>query len=193
MMMKRMLRRASLIPMLAVIGVAAHAAKQQPPAQQPEAPTSSSRPQAQPQSGVRFLTQQSGRQMLSSNLVGMPVVNQTGDPIGDVGNLVIDTSGHLVGVVVKTGGFLGLGAKRVALPLDEIRLDPGQKNAIVNLTKSDFQNAPAYATIAEQNRTPEAQPQQSPAQQRHNGTPPPPPEHTGAPANRAMPPHVNEK
>lgn len=192
-MMKRMLLRASLISMLAAIGVAANAAKQQPSLQQPDALAQNSSTQAQPQSATRFLTQQSGRQMLSSNLIGIPVVNQTGDPIGNVGNLVIDESGHLVGVVVKTGGFLGLGAKRVALPLNEIRLDPGQKSAIVHLSKSDLQNAPAYATIAEQDRTPEAKAQQSPAQQDHNATPPPPPEHTGAPANRAMPPRVNEK
>lgn len=192
-MMKRMLLRVSLIPILAVISVAANAAKQQPPLQQPDAPMPNSAMHTQPQSGTRFLTHQSGRQMLSSNLVGIPVVNQTGNPIGNVGNLVIDKSGRLVGVVVKIGGFLGLGAKRVALPLNEIRLDPGQKSAIVNLSKSDLQNAPAYATIAEQDRTPEAKAQQSPAQQDHNATPPPPPQHTGAPVNRAMPPRVNEK
>lgn len=192
-MMKRMLLRASLIPMLAVISVAANGAKQQPPLQQPDAPAPNSATQAQPQSGTRFLAQQSGRQMLSSNLIGIPVVNQTGNPIGNVGNLVIDESGRLVGVVVKIGGFLGLGAKRVALPLNEIRLDPGQKSAVVHLSKSDLRNAPAYATIAEQNRTPEAKAQQSPTQQDHNATPPPPPEHTGAPANRAMPPRVNER
>lgn len=192
-MMTRVLLRASLISLFAVFSMAASAAKQQPPLQERGAPASSSPTPVEPQSGTRFLTQQSGRQMLSSNLIGIPVVNQTGDPIGNVVNLVIDESGRLVGVVVKIGGFLGLGAKRVALPLNEIRLDPGQKSAIVHLSKSDLQNAPAYATIAEQNRTPEAKAQQSPAQQDHNATPPPPPEHTGAPANRAMPPRVNEK
>lgn len=53
-------------------------------------------------------------------IIGLPVVTSDGQRIGDVEKVVAADDGSMKEVLVKTGGFLGFGAKRVAIPVDKI-------------------------------------------------------------------------
>lgn len=67
-----------------------------------------------------FLTYQEGSQLLGSGLMGADVQGPDGESIGTVDDLVLDTDGQIQAVVVGVGGFLGIGAKDVAIMNDRL-------------------------------------------------------------------------
>jgi sporulation protein YlmC with PRC-barrel domain len=116
--------------------------------------------------GEKFITEESGQQMLSSNIVGMSVTNSNNDDIGKIDNLLLNKNGNLTGVVVSVGGFLGIGSKHIALPMSEVQINPGQKQAMVSLSKDDLKNAPDFKTKEDQQKEQKQAAQKSKAQQR---------------------------
>ncbi|MCK0168850.1 PRC-barrel domain-containing protein [Jannaschia sp. S6380] len=58
-----------------------------------------------------------------SDLVGMNVLSETGDDVGEIDSLVMANGGLLA--VVGVGGFLGLGEHEVAIPLDRFAMTDG--------------------------------------------------------------------
>ncbi|NJM33655.1 MAG: PRC-barrel domain containing protein [Rhodomicrobium sp.] len=80
------------------------------------------------------------------NYIGQPIVNSTGEKIGDINDVLFDRTGKITTVVIGVGGFLGLGEKWVALPFEAITY--GEKDGIrqimVPLTKEVLKAAPDY-------------------------------------------------
>jgi sporulation protein YlmC with PRC-barrel domain len=68
-----------------------------------------------------FMTQAQPGQWQVSNLEGLEVYNSNNENIGDISELILDRSGKVQAVVVGVGGFLGVGAREVAFPFDQIR------------------------------------------------------------------------
>lgn len=85
-------------------------------------------------------------QVRAEKLIGMDVVNATGEEIGSVDDLVLDESGKITGLVVKTGGFLGLGGKSVAIAWQDIQSAISAENVTISLTKEELDQAPAFKT-----------------------------------------------
>lgn len=75
-----------------------------------------------------------------AELIGMNVVSDTGEDVGEVDNFVLidDTLRAVVGV----GGFLGLGEHEVALDLSELQFDG--ENLVVSYTKEELEAMPEY-------------------------------------------------
>lgn len=46
------------------------------------------------------------------------------DNIGSIEDVVLDSSGQMVGIVAEVGGFLDIGDKHVMLPVEDVRLVP---------------------------------------------------------------------
>ena len=84
-----------------------------------------------------------------ANYVGKPIVNATGEKIGDINDVLFDRSGKITTVVIGVGGFLGLGEKRVALPFEAITYseEDGKRLIMVPLTKETLQEAPEFKLI----------------------------------------------
>ena len=63
--------------------------------------------------------------------------------VGKIVDIVLDRD-KAVYAIVSVGGFLGIGAKRVAIPFDE--LQPGEKKTILmsSATKDQLKAMPAY-------------------------------------------------
>jgi len=59
-------------------------------------------------------------QHLALELLGRTVVNQQGEFLGEVEDLVIDPNGRIVGVVMTRGGFFGFGAHKVAIRWSQV-------------------------------------------------------------------------
>ncbi|MDT0683543.1 PRC-barrel domain-containing protein [Roseicyclus sp. F158] len=51
-------------------------------------------------------------------------VGDNWNDIGEIEDVVLDTSGQMVGIVAEIGGFLDIGDKHVFIPVDNVRLVP---------------------------------------------------------------------
>jgi putative membrane protein len=71
----------------------------------------------------------------ANDLIGQLVVNQNGDNVGEIYDIVFNASDQAVLAVVSVGGFLGIGEKNVAVPFEQ--LQPGDNEAILMSTASE--------------------------------------------------------
>jgi sporulation protein YlmC with PRC-barrel domain len=81
-------------------------------------------------------------------LVGKSVYNLDGKAIGSISDFVVDTrtSGDkpITYAVVGVGGFLGLGKKDVAIPIDHMRLQGDRIQVSSNVTEDQLKRMPEY-------------------------------------------------
>ncbi|UYN96532.1 MAG: PRC-barrel domain-containing protein [Enhydrobacter sp.] len=79
-------------------------------------------------------------------LIGADVKNKAGDKVGDVEDVYLDKSGRIDTVVVSVGGFLGVGAKNVAVKWNEIQLgrDGNDVTLSTDWTKDSLKAMPDY-------------------------------------------------
>lgn len=98
------------------------------------------------QPATAFVTTQSTGEWRANNYIGQPVVNASGEKIGDVNDLVFDKSGKISTVVVGIGGFLGMGEKNVGMGYETLTYTDkdGQRTIMVPLTKEALLAAPGY-------------------------------------------------
>ncbi len=69
-----------------------------------------------------WITQLQPDQWQASNLEGLDVYSSNnGDKIGDISELIFDSSGRAQAVVIEVGGYLGIGERAIAVPFDQIR------------------------------------------------------------------------
>ncbi len=81
----------------------------------------------------------------SSTITGDKVVNRQGENLGDIKDLMIDTSnGRIAYAVLEFGGFLGLGSKLFAVPLSAMEVDTENKCFIFDQSKESLQTAPGF-------------------------------------------------
>ena len=104
------------------------------------------------------IERQAADETLSSAWIGLPVITREGgeeQQIGAVEELLLDDEHALTGLVVEIGGFLGLGATRVALSADALDLrdtDGTPTAAVVYLTRAQLESAPTFKTWVVQQR-----------------------------------------
>jgi len=82
----------------------------------------------------------------ASKVVGLKVVNNGDDAIGEIGEVLLDESGKISGVVVDVGGFLGIATHPVKLGWNDIKLvnKDGALRAVVNMDKNALKQMPEY-------------------------------------------------
>jgi sporulation protein YlmC with PRC-barrel domain len=102
-----------------------------------------------------YLTQQSDTQVSANDYIGKQIYNSSNESIGDVNDLILEENGGIVAAVVGVGGFLGIGAKDVALPVDKITMArDAENNNQVRLTTTEtaeaLQAAPEFKSLADQ-------------------------------------------
>ncbi|TFF23092.1 hypothetical protein E3C22_11670 [Jiella endophytica] len=89
-------------------------------------------------------------QYLSENLIGANVYSGPGedaDDIGGINDLVLASSGKVEAAVVGVGGFLGIGEKEVALPLDQLQMSRDENDEpriTAALDKEALEKAPEF-------------------------------------------------
>ena len=80
-------------------------------------------------------------------LIGMPVVNDTSEKLGDINYLLVNPSGQITTAVVGVGGFLGVGEKNVGFAYASLTLVPdgqGKRQARIATTKAQLEAAPKF-------------------------------------------------
>lgn len=114
----------------------------------------------QPQSGAAsFLAEQQEGHWLTSNLIGRNVLTPDGDTIGQVAALEIGPEGQVTSLVMTVGGFLGLGARQVAVPfevVEHITGEPGDHQLILATTAEEIEAAPDFKTLVQKRQEEEA-------------------------------------
>ena len=80
-----------------------------------------------------------------SKIVGLAIKNNQGESLGSVENLLVDLrSGHIVAVVVASGGFLGIGDELSMAPPAAFQFNPDHDNLRLDATKETLVNAPHF-------------------------------------------------
>ena len=110
--------------------------EQQQPAQPPQAATRSETT-TQQASGLAAL----GRR----GLIGKTIYGQGGDSIAEIDD-VVAVNGGIQAVLVDVGGFLGFGAKTVAIALTDLELR-GDRIVGPKLTEEGLEAMPAYSGV----------------------------------------------
>jgi sporulation protein YlmC with PRC-barrel domain len=85
--------------------------------------------------------------ILASNFIGSAVYSTANENIGDINDLVFDAEGKVNAAVIGVGGFLGMGEKDVAVPLDKITLTKDENGAmkhVIAATREQLDAAPAF-------------------------------------------------
>lgn len=115
------------------------------------APTSSAAAPSTPSSGsAQFVTKQSADQHLASKFKGTDVVGSDDKKIGDVSDVLFDKDKKILAYIVGVGGFLGIGAKDVAIdpaafqPVAGTDTNASDFKLRLSMTKDELNAAPAF-------------------------------------------------
>src|SRR5579871_1199358 len=81
----------------------------------------------------------------ASTLTGDSVKNLQGEALGDLKDIMIDTStGSIAYGVLSFGGILGMGEKLFAVPWSAIQVDGQNKQLLLNVAKDRLKDAPGF-------------------------------------------------
>jgi sporulation protein YlmC with PRC-barrel domain len=99
-----------------------------------------------------LVTQLQSDQWQASKLEGLNVYSSNnGDKIGDINELIFDSSGKVQAVVIGVGGYLGIGERDVAVPFDQIKLVNEPRGTATGTTTGEARLAgtsPGGGTVA---------------------------------------------
>ena len=79
-----------------------------------------------------------------TQIIGASVFNDAGERIGAVDDLVMIEGDKVSVAVIGVGGFLGLGAKLVAVPYQQLKRD-GDKLVLPGVTKDALEAMPTFS------------------------------------------------
>ena len=87
-----------------------------------------------------------GRKSLSATtLIGDRVVNRKGEDLGKIEDFMLDPEQGRVGyAVLSFGGFLGMGDKLFAVPMQALKLSREDKWFVLDVDKERLKNAPGF-------------------------------------------------
>lgn len=80
---------------------------------------------------------------LDKSVIGKSLYGANNEEVGEIDDVVMGSSGKVESVLVDVGGFLGLGAKTVAIPVDNIQMQ-GDKLVDNTLTKDQAKQMTEY-------------------------------------------------
>src|SRR5687767_12249089 len=85
------------------------------------------------------------RVMRARNIIGDKVFNLMGDHLGHVEDLMVDMKvGRVLYAVLSFGGFLGIGNKLFAVPLEIMKFDSVSNRFILNVEREILEKAPGF-------------------------------------------------
>lgn len=93
------------------------------------------------------VTVDASKAVLATSFIGSSIFTSTNENIGDINDLIFDNNGTIQAVIIGVGGFLGMGEKDVALPLNKITVTRDETNAIkltVQASREELEKAPAF-------------------------------------------------
>lgn len=94
-------------------------------------------------------------QLLASKFKGTDVIGSDDKKIGDVSDILFSKDGKVEAYIISVGGFLGVGAKDVALAPSSVQLiqDKDEHKLKVTMTKDQLAQAPNFEVYKEKHTT----------------------------------------
>ncbi|MEI8145949.1 MAG: PRC-barrel domain-containing protein [Alphaproteobacteria bacterium] len=132
---------------LFILGASALAQTAAPPSTAPVPSASPLTVQATPSADIYFTGAYTATHWRTSEAIGEVVYNRANERIGKVEELVIDSSGQVLAVVIGVGGFLGMGERNVAVNLRAVQMsrDNDMKpRMVVDADKARLMVAPVF-------------------------------------------------
>ena len=96
---------------------------------------------------VTFVDAQKTGEINVGALIGMPVVNDKAETVGNINYVLIDAKGQATTVTVGVGGFLGIGEKNVGVSFSSLNfadVTDGRRLVKLQVTKDQLLAAPKY-------------------------------------------------
>ena len=87
----------------------------------------------------------------ASDIIGKSAYGSSGEDIGKIDDLLINSKGQVEMAVVDVGGFLGVGQHSVAIKWDQIKISPSDNRVVVAMSKEQLKAAPEYRKSAQMN------------------------------------------
>jgi sporulation protein YlmC with PRC-barrel domain len=85
-----------------------------------------------------------GKGYRASKLIGSGVVNDKNEKIGTLDDIVVDKQKVLF-AILQVGGFLGVGARLVAMPYDSLKIDDvGKRIELPGASKDELKKLPEF-------------------------------------------------
>lgn len=82
--------------------------------------------------------------MPADTLIGLNVVDAAGESVGSVSDLLIGADNAVDRAIIDVGGFLGFGAKSVALEIDRLTVAEGDGEVVVDVTRDELEAMPEW-------------------------------------------------
>jgi sporulation protein YlmC with PRC-barrel domain len=130
-------------------------------------PSVAEQPTTQAPADLTVTNIDTSKAMLASYFIGSTVYSTANENVGDINDLVFDSEGKVNAAVIGVGGFLGMGEKDVAVPLDKIAMTKDENGAVkyvIQATREELEAAPAFdktrMTTSDDKTAPPAQPAQ---------------------------------
>jgi hypothetical protein len=125
-----MLKKLMITTAIGGLMIGSAAAQSAPAENQPASPPAST---AAPQSGApaasaTVINSQRPDQWLASKFKGTNVLGPDNQKIGDVSDVMFDKTAKVDAIIISVGGFLGIGAKEVAVAPNAVEYIPGDAN-----------------------------------------------------------------
>jgi uncharacterized protein YrrD len=79
----------------------------------------------------------------ASKLIGTPVYNEQEEKVGNIDDLIITPDRSLSYAILSVGGFLGLGGRLVAIPVDQLHDQQGRL-ILPGATKEALKKVPEF-------------------------------------------------
>ncbi|MCC5860202.1 MAG: PRC-barrel domain-containing protein [Ectothiorhodospiraceae bacterium] len=95
----------------------------------------------------QYISRKPAGALYADDVIGKTVKHRaSGDDVGKIQNLIIGEDGRIVGVVIKSGGFLGLGGQEVGLGWNHLEHTIGDDKSVfyTDMDEDSLKNAPEY-------------------------------------------------
>lgn len=92
-----------------------------------------------------ILQQQASNELRVDWITGTTVRSLQDETIGNIGDLIIDQeTNEITAAILSVGGFLGIGAKQIAVRFDELQIDFDAREIQLDMTREQADAAPEY-------------------------------------------------
>lgn len=95
--------------------------------------------------GDTIVQQQAPNELRVDWITGTTVRSLQDESIGSIGDLIIDQdTNEITAAILSVGGFLGIGAKQIAVRFDELVIDFDAREIQLDMTREQADEAPEY-------------------------------------------------
>lgn len=131
--------------------------------------------EAAPSPDAPLVTEQQPNELRGDWVIGTSVTSPDGETIGSIQDLIIDEEeGKVTAAILSVGGFLGIGAKNIAVAWDELQMSFDAREITLDLTREEAEEAPEYV-FRDRAEAPAPAPAADPAAPPPGGEPAPAP------------------